>query len=208
MASPTGSVSDLLATASGAGAGTSSTVLDASTFIDPFSESNPFADDSLERSTYMTTSQSLNFGQYYPQSSTVPQSRADDDDNDDDDDDIGTTTTSNPGQFYGSNTLQGSFTALKLSGGRGGETGHDGLPTLSSSPYNTHQEQHDSDDAASPQRYTVEIGGHQRWSSVESINRYDSDDQEKPSNDSTAHRHVGHYRPGSMRSLGSQVCSH
>lgn len=181
MTSPTGSVSDLIATGTG-GSGTSDT-LDASTFIDPFSESNPFAEDapSSTISPYLRTSQSLNFHEYYPQPST---SEGDD--------------TTGSGHMYNSTSFHKSFSAMNLAGNTQydatepssfyGETGaYSSTPALETT---THEEQ------------TVEEGGgHRRWDSVDSNPRYDSDEQHIPTRDSNE----GHYRPESTRSLGSTV---
>ncbi|KAF9971859.1 hypothetical protein BGZ65_010174, partial [Modicella reniformis] len=136
---------------------------------------------------------SLGFGEYYPQSTTTaaaPAAAERDDDDDDDDDDNG----DDDAPFYRGRTIPGAFSALNLSG--------DGTPALSSSPYEDH---HDSDGG---HRDVSRKRGHQRWSSVDSNNRYDSDDQQPPSHDHEAlkhEEHIGHYRPGSMRSLGSQL---
>ncbi|KAF9334681.1 Vacuolar protein sorting-associated protein 5 [Podila minutissima] len=99
MTSSTGSVSDLIATGTG-GSGTSDT-LDASTFIDPFSESNPFAEDapSSTISPHLRASQSLNFHEYYPQPST---SEGDD--------------TTGSGSLYNSISFHKSFSAMNLAG--------------------------------------------------------------------------------------------
>lgn len=192
MTSPTGSVSDLLA-AGGLGTGglggsniRNNDTLDASTFIDPFSESNPFADDidsisgppglaSVGGAGVLKGSQSLNFHEYYPQSTIAAET--DDDDSEATGHGGGGGTE---GSLYGVNTtFQKSFSAMNLAGQQQGEN------TLSPSPYygagaaasggfedyqprSSHQ--YDSDGGV--QRYATGGGGggggHQRWSSVDS----------------------------------------
>jgi len=184
MTSPTGSVSDLLATGTG-GSGTSDT-LDASTFIDPFSESNPFAEDTLSStiSPHLRTSQSLNFHEYYPQPSIASES-----------DD-----TTGSGNMYNSTSFHKSFSAINLAGNTTydatpssfyGDTGgtYSSTPALETAP---HEDQ--ADDA-------TEGGGHRRWDSVDSNPRYDSNDEQPTPVESNE----GHYRPESTRSLGSTV---
>ncbi|KAF9356627.1 Vacuolar protein sorting-associated protein 5 [Mortierella sp. AD094] len=188
MTSPTGSVSDLLATSS-SGIGGSSGTLDASTFIDPFSESNPFADDSLGPviSPPLRSSQSLNFNDYYPQP-TTPTVTAEDDDG-------------GSSSHYESNTFTKSFSAMDLSG-EARTSYEDASPV--GSPYEE-QEQHDSD--GGQRTAGGERGGHQRWNSVDSNPQYDSDEQQASNDHSTARRNerIGQYRPESTRSIGSQM---
>ncbi|KAG0032050.1 Vacuolar protein sorting-associated protein 5 [Podila clonocystis] len=182
MTSPNSSVSDLLATGTG-GSGTND-ALDASTFIDPFSESNPFAEDnsSTTISPHLRTSQSLNFHEYYPQPST---SEGDD--------------TTESGHLYNSTSFHKSFSAMNLAGNTQydatepsssfyGETGaYSSTPALETTP---HEDQ-----------AIEEGGGHRRWDSVDSNPRYDSDEQHLPTRESNE----GHYRPESTRSLGSTM---
>lgn len=184
MTSPTGSVSDLLATGTG-GSGTST--LDASTFIDPFSESNPFAEDTLSStiSPHLRTSQSLNFHEYYPQPSIA--SEGDD--------------TTGSGNMYNSTSFHKSFSAMNLAGNTPydatpsslyGDTGdaYSSTPALETTP---HEDQEDD---------ATEGTGHRRWDSVNSNPRYDgNDEQSAPAVESNE----GHYRPESTRSLGSTV---
>ncbi|KAF9941652.1 Vacuolar protein sorting-associated protein 5 [Mortierella alpina] len=209
MTSPTSSVSDLLATT--ASPSTSNT-LDASTFVDPFSESNPFAEDSLGRasSPLMHTSRSLNFGEYYPQS-TAPASTADHGDNDHDPDQAVIGSPS----LYSTTGFPKSFSAMNLTGDSGSgheETGttspyYGGENLRSSSPLNSsHHEDQQEHDSEGGQHHGS--GGHQRWGSVDSNARYDSDEQQASSYDpsSSPHREdTGNYRPESTRSLGSQM---
>ena len=181
MSSPTHSVSDLLhgSTASAEG----STTLDASTFIDPFSESNPFAEDTLGGSAIsstLRTSQSLNFHEYYPQS-TDAHTHHHHDDNDDDNDDHAA---------EGSGALQKSFSAINLAVGSPVEDTPFTAPILGG-------------------QETGGSGGHQRWSSVDSNTRYDSDEHQQITaygqDSARSSDEAGHYRPASTRSLGSQV---
>ncbi|KAF9161280.1 Vacuolar protein sorting-associated protein 5 [Mortierella sp. AD011] len=189
MTSPTGSVSDLLAT-SNSGIGGSGGTLDASTFIDPFSESNPFADDSLGPviPPPLRSSQSLNFNDYYPQPTTIAT--------EDDDEPAGGSSS-----HYESSTFTKSFSAMDLAGGAR-ISYEDASPV--GSPYEE-QERHDSDGG---QRTAGEgLGGHQRWDSVDSNPRYDSDEQQASNDHSTTRRNerIGQYRPESTRSIGSQM---
>ncbi|KAF9909782.1 Vacuolar protein sorting-associated protein 5 [Linnemannia zychae] len=217
MTSPTGSVSDLLATG-GSGTGGRSDTLDASTFIDPFSESNPFADDSIEpvissSTSGLKSSQSLNFHEYYPQSTVAGETTGDDEDGGDG---AGEHSRGVGGSLYGANTtFQKSFSAMNLAGAGGlggventssswGVTtgGFDDQPAL---------HQYDSDGAVGEQRYTS--GGHQRWSSVDSDARDDGEESQQQQQ----HQHEEYdqvrierdtarqYRPESTRSLGSQM---
>ncbi|KAF9436066.1 Vacuolar protein sorting-associated protein 5 [Entomortierella beljakovae] len=133
MTSPTGSVSDLLATSS---SGVASSALDASTYVDPFSESNPFAEDSLD--PVIRPSQSLNFNDYYPRSTTAIQD--DDHDDDDDDENENVAAAGETSLNQDSNTLAGSFSAVNLIGGAG-EVSH-GHEPLTNNP-NDHD--HDSE---------------------------------------------------------------
>ncbi|KAF9199478.1 Vacuolar protein sorting-associated protein 5 [Haplosporangium sp. Z 27] len=196
MTSPTSSVSDLLATSSSR-LGASST-LDASTFIDPFSESNPFADDTLEPviSPPLRSSQPLNFNDYYPQSTTHLHATEDDDDVEEEH----TRPTGGASSYYGSNTFTKSFSAMDLTGGTRAD--YEASPV--GSPYEE-QDHHDSD--GGQKSAGEEQGRHQRWNSVDSNPRYDSDDQQFSNDQSTARRteHISHYRPESTRSLGSQM---
>ncbi|KAF9208044.1 Vacuolar protein sorting-associated protein 5 [Podila verticillata] len=184
MTSPTGSVSDLLATGTG---GSATSTLDASTFIDPFSESNPFAEDTLSStiSPHLRTSQSLNFHEYYPQPSIA--SEGDD--------------TTGSGNMYNSTSFQKSFSAMNLAGNTTydatpsslyGDTGdaYSSTPALETTP---HEEQ--ADDA------TEEVG-HRRWDSIDSNPRYDSNDEQSTP---VVESNEGHYRPESTRSLGSTM---
>lgn len=208
MTSPTSPVSDLLATT--ASPSTNNT-LDASTFVDPFSESNPFAEDSLGRasSPLIHTSRSLNFGEYYPQS-TAPTSIDHGEDNHDPD-----RLASGSPSLYSATGFPKSFSAMNLTGESG--SGHEETTTASSyyggenlrssSPLNSShyedQHEHDSDGG---QHYGS--GGHQRWGSVDSNARYDSDEQQASSYDPPSSHHredAANYRPESTRSLGSQV---
>ncbi|KAF9998003.1 Vacuolar protein sorting-associated protein 5 [Entomortierella chlamydospora] len=190
MTSPTGSVSDLLATSS-SGIGGSGGTLDASTFIDPFSESNPFADDSLGPviPPPLRSSQSLNFNDYYPQPTTIATAE-------DDDEPAGGSSS-----HYESSTFTKSFSAMDLAGGA--RTSYEDASPVGS-PYEE-QERHDSDGG---QRTTGEgLGGHQRWDSVDSNPQYDSDEQQASNDHSTERRNerIGQYRPESTRSIGSQM---
>ncbi|KAI8597689.1 Vps5 C terminal like-domain-containing protein [Dissophora ornata] len=206
MTSPTGSVSDLLATGAGSGTGAGTgisrndtTALDASTFIDPFSESNPFADDSLEPviSPMLKSSHSLNFGEYYPHPTTTAAV------GDDVEDEYEESAATGSSSFYGSTTLPKSFSAMNLAGGAGA-----GLEEIlrTGSPFEEQQEQHDSEGGY--QSNARGSGGrHQRWSSVDSNPQYDSDEQQSANEQATVRRNVaeGQYRPESTRSLGSQM---
>ncbi|KAF9952553.1 Vacuolar protein sorting-associated protein 5 [Mortierella alpina] len=207
MTSPTGSVSDLLATT----ANTSTTALDASAFVDPFSESNPFAEDSLGRasSPLMHTSRSLNFGEYYPQS-TAPISTSDHGDDSHDPDRLASGSPS----LYSTTGFPKSFSAMNLTGESG--SGHEettiassyyGDNLRSSSPLNSsHYEDPQEHDSDGEQHH--DGGEHQRWGSVDSNVRYDSDEQHASSYDPPSPHHredAGNYRPESTRSLGSQM---
>ncbi|KAF9121740.1 Vacuolar protein sorting-associated protein 5 [Mortierella sp. 14UC] len=232
MTSPTGSVSDLLATG-GSGTGGRGDTLDASTFIDPFSESNPFADDSIgpvisSSTSGLKASQSLNFHEYYPQSTVAGEAGDDEDEGNDPGERAGGGGGS--GSLYGANTtFQKSFSAMNLAGagglgrlGQGENTSSSWGATPGGFEDQPSLRQYDSDDAAAGgQRYTS--GGHQRWSSVDSDPRDDSDeaqrqqyhqqrqqqqqqhqqqeyDQVRIEQDTTRQ-----YRPESTRSLGSQM---
>ncbi|KAF9340741.1 Vacuolar protein sorting-associated protein 5 [Linnemannia elongata] len=217
MTSPTGSVSDLLA-AGGSGTGglggsssRNNDTLDASTFIDPFSESNPFADDndsisgppglaSVGGAGVLKGSQSLNFHEYYPQSTIIAET-------DDDDAEVtghGDGGGGMEGSLYGANTtFQKSFSAMNLAGQQQGEN------TLSTSPYygagaavsggggggfedyqprSSHQ--YDSDDHNDDVEEEVQQGqGHGQQYDQVPIGR----------------ERVGQFRPESTRSLGSQM---
>ncbi|KAF9089025.1 Vacuolar protein sorting-associated protein 5 [Mortierella sp. AD031] len=232
MTSPTGSVSDLLATGGGSsGTGgninisSRSDTLDASTFIDPFSESNPFADDSLDpvlSPAGLKSSQSLNFHEYYPQSTVVSEPHGEGDDDDDDNDEAEQRAGGGgSNSLYGANTstFQKSFSAMNLAAAAGGGAEN----TLSSSYYGAaastgfedhhRQQQYDSDGG---QRHTTTTttggGGHQRWSSVDSDARYDGEDSQQQQQHQQQYDQVrieregtGQYRPESTRSLGSQM---
>ncbi|GJJ74172.1 sorting nexin-1/2 [Entomortierella parvispora] len=181
MTSPTHSVSDLLHGSTTSAEG--STTLDASTFIDPFSESNPFADDALSGSAIsstLRTSQSLNFHEYYPQSTDVHRHH---EDNDDDNEDH---ITEGSGAH-----LQKSFSAINLAAGSVEETPF-AAPILGG-------------------QETSGSGGHQRWSSVDSNPRYDSDDHQQTAaqgqDSARSSDDAGPFRPASTRSLGSQMSS-
>ncbi|KAF9151168.1 Vacuolar protein sorting-associated protein 5 [Linnemannia schmuckeri] len=234
MTSPTGSVSDLLATG-GSGTGGSrnnnTDTLDASTFIDPFSESNPFADDDSiggppglssvgGGAGGLKASQSLNFHEYYPQS-TVVAAEMDDGDGHEAGHGGGT-----EGTLYGANTtFQKSFSAMNLAGQQEEEC------TLSSSPYygagaatsgngfEDYQQrtshQYDSDGG---QRYATGGGGHQRWSSVDSDHHDDVEESHHHHQGQQGQQQyqqydqvpigregAGQFRPESTRSLGSQM---
>ncbi|KAF9194107.1 Vacuolar protein sorting-associated protein 5 [Haplosporangium sp. Z 767] len=210
MTSPTGSVSDLLATTTNSGTNTKGArdTLDASTFIDPFSESNPFAEDSLGPaiSPILQPSHSLNFHEYYPQPTTTATTDHDDE-----------SEGPNDGfsSLYTSTTFPNSFSAMNLGAGGGynhedttgssfyGEGARASSPGIGNSRYEEQQEEHDSDGG---QHYGS--GGHQRWSSVDSNARYDSDEQHHSPYDQSATQRrdeVAHYRPASTRSLASQM---
>lgn len=204
-----------------------SDTLDASTFIDPFSESNPFADDDSIGPVLstggvgggLTSSQSLNFNEYYPQS-TIAATETDDDD----EAGRGGSGGATEGSLYGTNTtFQKSFSAMNLAG-------QQGESTLSSSPYygagatsgggfEDHQQrtshQYDSDGG---QRYATGGGGHQRWSSVDSDHHDETEEslqhQQQRQQQQQYQQYdqvrleregAGQYRPESTRSLGSQV---
>ncbi|KAG9062638.1 Vacuolar protein sorting-associated protein 5 [Linnemannia hyalina] len=249
MTSPTGSVSDLLATG-GSGTGglggsnsRNNDTLDASTFIDPFSESNPFADDidsisgppglaSVGGAGVLKASQSLNFHEYYPQSTIA----AGTDDDDSEATGHGGGGGGTEGSLYGVNTtFQKSFSAMNLAGQQQGEN------TLSPSPYygagaaasggfedyqprSSHQ--YDSDGGL--QRYATGGGGgeggggHQRWSSVDSDHHGDVEEVQQGHGQGQGQRQgqrhgqehdqvsivrggAGQFRPESTRSLGSQM---
>ncbi|KAG0041809.1 Vacuolar protein sorting-associated protein 5 [Gryganskiella cystojenkinii] len=193
MSSPTNSVSDLLHGTSGSNNNdTASAALDASTFIDPFSESNPFAEvDTLGSSTIspmLRNSQSLNFHEYYPQTTATTASHNQDEEEGDDDHTKDEPETS-------SAHLRKSFSAINLAGNSSlPEESPFGAPVLTGEGRETSG------------------GGHQRWSSVDSNPRYDSGDD--PIQATEGHEHDGtrssddtggHYRPESTRSLGSQM---
>ncbi|KAG0324721.1 Vacuolar protein sorting-associated protein 5 [Dissophora globulifera] len=222
MTSPTNSVSDLLATSSGsgttatarpgAGGGGFGDRLDASTFIDPFSESNPFAEDPLEPNLppmHNNTSQSLNFREYYPQSTTAiggARNHSDEEDGEE-----GGEAVTSSSSYYGTaatgpTTLSKSFSAISLTGGDAateGGGGHDEIPRVSS-PF---EEQHDSDGEHRYAKRAGEGSGHQRPNSFDSNPRYDSDEQLTANEQATTRRNqpARQYRPESTRSLGSQM---
>ncbi|KAI1318502.1 Vacuolar protein sorting-associated protein 5 [Mortierella claussenii] len=212
MTSPSGSVSDLLAGASSEttshhqnnNSHSGNDTLDASVFIDPFSESNPFAEDSLgpvlSSSPGLRSTQPLNYGDYYPQSpSTLPgggfaasgRNAEDDGDNEEEDD-----------YRKGTSELPKSFSTLNLGGG--GPGFEDGTPV------NHHSSDHVAAEAATG------AGRHQRWSSVDSNNQYGSDDAQHQQHQQhlprVAPQAAGQeanegqqHRPESTRSLGSQM---
>ncbi|KAF9582722.1 hypothetical protein BGW38_010844 [Lunasporangiospora selenospora] len=194
MTSPTSSVSDLLATSSGA-AGTGSTVMDASTFVDPFSESNPFAEDALSpptSSSFMRSSQSLNFGEYYPQSTLEATQETDSPLAQD---------TAGSSSLYASTSFPRSFSAMNL----GTEPAAESSP-YSSSPSAAVDRHVERDDSPYHGPSDSQDHGHQRWGSVDSNQPYDSDDQSTPQDNSGPERSEGrHFRPESTRSLNSQA---
>ncbi|KAG0274008.1 Vacuolar protein sorting-associated protein 5 [Linnemannia exigua] len=205
MTSPNGSVSDLLTTG-GSGTGASSNrneTLDASTFIDPFSESNPFADDTIgpviAPSRGLTSSQSLNFHEYYPQSTVARE--AGNDEYDEAEDHAGGSSgeggAGGSGSLYGVNTtFQKSFSAMNLAGGSGGlgqgeNTSSSWGAATASGGFEDQRRQHQYDSDGG-QGYTSG-GGHQRWSSVDSDPRGD-DGEESQHQHQHQHQQQQHYR--------------
>lgn len=168
-------------------------------------------------------SQSLNFHEYYPQSTITAET-------DDDDAEVtghGDGGGGMEGSLYGANTtFQKSFSAMNLAGQQQGEN------TLSTSPYygagaavsggggggfedyqprSSHQ--YDSDGGLQRHATGGGGGGHQRWSSVDSDH---NDDVEEEVQQGQGHgqqynqvpigrEKAGQFRPESTRSLGSQM---
>ncbi|KAF9417747.1 Vacuolar protein sorting-associated protein 5 [Podila epigama] len=203
MTSPTGSVSDLLAS----GSPSRDDALDASTFVDPYSESNPFAEDTLGTSIspHLRTSQSLNFHEYYPQPSITTA------DNDDTTADTTPSAAEGSGGLYHSGSgFQKSFSAMNLSGSARFENDDETHP-VSSSYYDetghtakstiANEDDNEEDESGQGQM------GHHRWSSVDSDPRYDSNDEQPQhsSSDNLQTNQARQYRPESTRSLGSTM---
>ncbi|KAG0343160.1 Vacuolar protein sorting-associated protein 5 [Podila humilis] len=205
MTSPTGSVSDLLAAGNASRSSPVRDTIDASTFIDPFSESNPFAEDSLDTSSpHLRASQSLNFHEYHPQTTSALAS---------DDDDLPVS-----GSLY-SGSFQKSFSAMNLAGSSSSARFEDATDPASSSFYG--ETSGGAFSSSTPALGTTttdgfeddrtdegEHSGHHRWDSVDSNPRYDSNDDQQQQRPTSAGKHNTdpvHYRPESTRSLGSTM---
>ncbi|KAF9935410.1 Vacuolar protein sorting-associated protein 5 [Linnemannia zychae] len=222
MTSPTRSNSDLLTTGGLGSNDNKNDALDTSTFIDPFAESNPFADDSTTPSHSsgggLTTSQSLNFHNYYPQSTIARETAVDDGETGGREGEVGHgNNLRDSSSFYGSQTsFPKSFSAMNLAGGQGetaasyyGGNANAAIGGFGSPASSSLGHQYDSD--VGQREYTS--GGHQRWSSGDSDAREDDESplqqhREREQYDQV-HLERGestrHYRPESTRSLGSQM---